>query len=165
MDAIDRKILAALQQDGRQTNAHLADAIGLSASATLERVRRLEQDGAIAGYRAIVAPEALGLSVQALIGVRLRVHARGNIEAFESRVAALRSLVSGFHATGQFDYVLRVAVRDLRHLREIIRVDLAALPGVAKLETMVVLSEVKRDAGWPIALERDVESATASGGE
>jgi len=165
MDDIDHKILAALQQDGRQTNAHLAEVIGLSASATLERVRRLEQEGAIAGYRAIVAPEALGLSVQALIGVRLRVHARGTIAEFETGVAALPSLVSGYHATGQFDYVLRVAVRDLPHLREIIRVDLAALPGVAKLETMVVLSEVKRDAGWPIAPERDVGSATASDGE
>ena len=129
MDAIDHKILAALQHDGRQTNAHLAEAIGLSASATLERVRRLEQEGAITGYRAIVAPQALGLSVQALIGVRLRVHSRGGIEEFESRVAAIGSLVSGCHATGQFDYILRVAVRGLSHLREIIRIDLAALAG------------------------------------
>lgn len=149
MDAIDHEILLALQEDGRQTNAHLAEAIGLSPSATLERVRRLEHEGAIKGYRAIIAPEALGLTVQALIGVRLRLHDQGCIDLFERRVGEVGSLVSCCHATGQYDYVLRVAVRDLAHLREIIRVDLAAIPGVAKFETMVALSEVKSDTGWP----------------
>lgn len=149
MDDVDREILLALQKDGRQTNASLAETIGLSPSATLERVRRLERDGAIAGYRAIVAPEALGLAVQALIGVRLRLHNQDSIEQFERKVWEVRSLVACTHVTGQFDYVLRVAVRDLAHLRETIRVDLAAIPGVAKFETMLALSEVKSDTGWP----------------
>jgi len=149
MDDLDREILHALQHDGRQTNASLAVTIGLSPSATLERVRRLERDGAIRGYRAVVAPEALGLAVQALIGVRLRLHNQDSIAQFEQRVGEVGSIVSCTHVTGQFDYILRVAVRDLAHLRETLRVELAAIPGVAKFETMLALSEIKADTGWP----------------
>lgn len=149
MDDIDRAILLALQHDARQSNATLARYIGLSQSATLERVRRLESDGIIGGYRALVTPEALGLSVQALIGVRLRLHNQDSIARFEQRIGRVPSLVSCRHVTGQYDYVLHVAARDLEHLREIIRVDLAAIPGVARFETMLSLSEVKADGGWP----------------
>jgi Lrp/AsnC family leucine-responsive transcriptional regulator len=149
MDETDRRILLTLQCDGRLTNAGLAEAIGLSPSATLERVRRLERDGAIHGYRAVVDPVALGLAVQAFVGVRLRVHDGRSIEQFEQRVADVESVVSCTHVTGQFDYLLHVAVRDLTHLRETIRVDLAAIPGVAKFDTMLGLAHVKVDTGWP----------------
>jgi DNA-binding Lrp family transcriptional regulator len=149
MDDTDRTILLTLQADGRMTNARLAETIGLSQSATLERVRRLEREGAIRGYRAVVTAEALGLSVQALVGVRLRAHDRPSIEQFERQVVGVESVASCRHVTGQFDYILHVAVRDLAHLRETIRRDLSAIPGVAKFETMLELSQVKVDQGWP----------------
>jgi len=150
VDSLDRDILIALQRDGRQTNAHLAESLGLSASAILERVRRLEQGGQIRGYRAVVAPEALDLGIQAVIGVRLRVHGRDSIEQFEQRIGDAAGVCSCSHVTGGYDYLVGVAVRDLTALRELIRVDLAAIPGVSKLETMLVLSEVKPFAGWPV---------------
>ena len=149
MDSLDRDILVALQSDGRQTNAHLAESLGLSASAMLERVRRLEQGGQIRGYRAVVVPEALDLGVRAVIGVRLRVHGRDSIEQFELRIGSVTGVCSCCHVTGQYDYLLDVAVRDLATLPELIRGDLAAIPGVSKFETMLVLSEVKPFAGWP----------------
>jgi DNA-binding Lrp family transcriptional regulator len=149
IDSLDRDILIALQRDGRQTNAHLAESLGLSASAMLERVRRLEQDGQILGYRALVAPEALDLDIQAVIGVRLRVHGRDSIEQFEQHIGDVSGVCSCCHVTGGYDYLVGVAVPDLAALRELIRVDLAAIPGVSKLETMLVLSEVKPFAGWP----------------
>ena len=149
IDSLDRDILIALQRDGRQTNAHLAESLGLSASAMLERVRRLEQDGQILGYRALVAPEALVLDIQAVIGVRLRVHGRDSIEQFEQHIGDVSGVCSCCHVTGGYDYLVGVAVPDLAALRELIRVDLAAIPGVSKLETMLVLSEVKPFAGWP----------------
>ena len=149
MDAIDRKIVRALLEDGRQTNASLSEAVGLSPSATLERVRHLERDGVIKGYRAIVDPKALGYGVQALTGVRLRIHAATGIQPFERGVLEADGVVSCYHVTGQFDYVLHVVARDLAHLRELNNEQIAAIPGLGKLETMVVLSEVKSEPVWP----------------
>jgi len=151
MDAIDRAILRALLEDGRQTNARLAETIGLSPSATLERVRRLERDGSITGYRAIVDPKALGYGVETLVGIRLRLHASTAIEPFERGVKEAEGISGCYHVTGQFDYVLRVVARDHAHLREINNTQIAALPGVGKFETMVVLAEVKSEPIWPQA--------------
>lgn len=149
MDAIDRDILIALQQDGRQTNAHLAEQLGLSASATLERVRKLERDGTIRGYHADVAPGALGVGLQAFVVAELNAHSRDHIESFERGIARVSGVRACSHVTGRFDYVLHVAVRDLGHLGRLIKTDLAAIPGVAKLETLLVLTDVKTDVGWP----------------
>jgi Lrp/AsnC family transcriptional regulator, leucine-responsive regulatory protein len=150
LDALDREILAALQHDGRQTNAHLAAQLGLSASATLERVRRLERDGQVRGYHADVAPGALGVGLQAFVAAELHAHSRGHIEDFERGIAAVEGVRTCYHITGRFDYLLHVAVRDLEHLGRLIKMDIAAIPGVAKLETLLVLTEVKADAGWPV---------------
>ena len=149
MDALDRDIIIALQQDGRQTNAHLADGLGLSASATLERVRRLERDRAIRGYRDDVAPEALGGGLQAFVVAELNAHSRDHIESFERGIAHVLGVRTCYHVTGRFDYLLHVAVHDLELLGRLIKTDIAAIPVVAKLETLLVLTEVKTDAGWP----------------
>ena len=150
MDALDREILAALQHDGRQTNAHLAERLRLSASATLERVRRLERGGQVRGYHADVAPDALGVGMQAFVAAELNAHSRGHIEDFERGIAAVGGVRTCYHITGRFDYLLHVAVRDLEHLGRLIKMDIAAIPGVAKLETLLVLTEVKADTGWPV---------------
>jgi len=149
MDALDREILVALQQDGRQTNAHLAERLGFSASAMHERVRRLERDGLVRGFHADVAPEGLGVGLQAFVTAELNAHSRHFIEGFEKGVLSLREVRACYHVTGRFDYLLHVAVRDLAHLGRLIKTDIAAIPGVAKLETLLVLTEVKADAGWP----------------
>lgn len=149
MDALDREILFALQQDGRQTNARLAERLGLSASAMHERVRHLERDGLVRGYHADVAPEGVGVGLQAFVTAELRAHSRDYIEGFEEGVLRLPEARACYHVTGRFDYLLHVAVRDLEHLGRLIKSDIAAIPGVAKLETMLVLTEVKADAGWP----------------
>jgi Lrp/AsnC family transcriptional regulator, leucine-responsive regulatory protein len=155
LDALDREILAALQHDGRQTNAHLAAQLGLSASATLERVRRLERDGQVRGYHADVAPGALGVGLQAFVAAELNAHSREHIEDFERGIVKVEGVRTCFHVTGRFDYLLHVAVRDLGHLGRLIKTDIAAVPGVAKLETLLVLTEVKADAGWPVFTSDD----------
>ena len=164
MDALDRDILIALQRDGRQTNAHLAETLELSPSAMLERVRRLERDGAIRGYRAAdhgkfdmlaeVVPQALGVGLQAFVAAELNAHSRDHIESFERGIAHVLGVRTCYHVTGRFDYLLHVAVQDLEHLGRLIKTDIAAVPGVAKLETLLVLTEVKADEGWP-AFETD----------
>ncbi len=149
MNVLDRDILLALQRDGRQTNARLAERLGLSPSAMLERVRRLERDGVIRGYRADIAPEALGLGLQAFVAAELEAHSRDHIEGFERGIGRVLAVRACYHITGRFDYLLHVAVQDLEHLGRLIKTDIAAIPGVAKLETLLVLSAVKADAGWP----------------
>jgi Lrp/AsnC family leucine-responsive transcriptional regulator len=157
VDALDRRILIELQQDGSLTNARLAHTLGLSQSAMSERVRHLEQEGHIAGYRALVNPASLGLGLQAFVAAVLVRHGTEFIETFEHGVVALRDVRACYHVTGRFDYLLHVAVRDLEHLGQLIKHDIAAIPGVDKVETMLVFSEVKSDAGWPISPENGGE--------
>jgi len=153
VDALDRRILVELQQDGSITNARLAQSLGLSQSAMSERVRRLEQDGHILGYRALVDPASLGLGLQAFVGAVLNHHSTASIESFEGGLVDLQDVRACYHVAGRFDYLLHVAVRDLEHLGQLIKHDIAAIPGVDKVETMLVFSEVKPDAGWPVETE------------
>lgn len=150
MDALDRRILVRLQEEGNLTNARLAQELGLSQSAMSERVRRLEQEGHITGYRALIDPASLGLGLQAFVAAELIGHQTEYIESFERGVVALNDLRAVYHITGRFDYLLHVAVRDLEHLGHLIKHDIAAIRGVDKVETMLVLSEVKSDGGWPV---------------
>jgi len=153
VDALDRQILIELQQDGSLTNARLAQALSLSQSAMSERVRRLEQDGHITGYRALVKPASLGLGLQAFVAAELNHHSTESIESFERGIVTLRDVRACYHVAGRFDYLLHVAVRDLEHLGRLIKYDIAAIPGVDKVETMLVYSEVKSDEGWPVQAE------------
>jgi Lrp/AsnC family leucine-responsive transcriptional regulator len=157
VDALDRRILVKLQENGNLTNARLAQELGLSQSAMSERVRRLEQEGHIAGYRALVNPASLGLGLQAFVAAELIGHQTDWIDSFERGVVALKDVRACYHVTGRFDYLLHVAVRDLEHLGQLVKHDIAAIPGVDKVETMLVFSEVKPDTGWPAALEDDEE--------
>ena len=150
MDALDRRILIELQRDGSLTNARLAEVVGLSQSAMSERVRRLESEGHICGYRALVRPQSLGLGLQAFVAAELVRHETACIEDFERGVVALPDVRACYHVAGRFDYLLHVAVRDLEHLGRLIKDDIAAIPGVDRVETMLVYSEVKPDAGWPV---------------
>ena len=154
MDALDRDVLLALQEDGRLSNFALARKLGLSPSAMLGRVRRLERSGAIRGYRAIIDPAALGVTVRALVVARLREHSEESIREFERGIKQVPGVRACYHVTGQFDMVVELALRDLDHLGQLIRVDIARVPGVMNLETMLVLAESVEDEGWPIVSEK-----------
>ncbi|HEX5642386.1 MAG TPA: Lrp/AsnC family transcriptional regulator [Thermoleophilia bacterium] len=153
MDALDREVLLALQEDGRMSNLALARKLGLSPSAMLGRVRRLERSGAIRGYRAVIDPAALGVTLRALVVARLREHSEESIREFENGIKEVPGVRACYHVTGQFDMVVELALRDLDHLGQLIRVDIARIPGVMNLETMLVLAESVADEGWPIVVE------------
>ena len=157
MDALDRRILAELQGDASLTNAKLAVALELSPSAMSERVRRLEQEGHILGYRALINPASLGLGLQAFVAAVLSHHETESIESFENGIADIGAVRACYHVAGRFDYLLHVALRDLEHLGQLIKYDIAAVPGVDKVETMLVYEEVKTDAGWPVSPELQEE--------
>ena len=150
MDDVDLTILAALQSNGRMTNAELARQVDLAPSSTLERVRRLEERGLIQGYRAVLDPQALGFHVQAVVLVNLAGHQSGPIDSFESQVRAVPEVKLCLHVTGRYDYLLHVVVRDIEHLRQLVTRDLAAIGGVQKQETFLVLSTAKQDQGYAL---------------
>src|SRR6478609_6229194 len=113
MDAVDRKILAELQRDGRLTITELADRVRLSVSPCHRRLRALESSGAITGYRAQLDAHALGLTFEALVFVTMRAADRDTIEAFEQAVAAIPHVLQAQRLFGDPDYLLRVITRDL----------------------------------------------------
>jgi len=149
-DKIDRTILMAVQTDGRMTNASLAEAVGLSETPCARRLKRLETEGVIEGYRAVLAKRALGIGVTAFALVRFGVHDRRLADEFERQIQALPRIVSCHNISGSADYLLHVVARDLEDYGAFVRDVLRALPGVTSVESVLSLREVKRNAGLPL---------------
>ena len=136
MDRTDREILGELVRNARISYRDLGAAVGLSANAAADRVRRLRRDGIITGFTATVDPGAAGLLLVALIDVRLA--AAGTNDEFERATAKLEAVTDAVHVTGRFDYQLRVACRDTAELDRLLR-HLKRDGGVTETETRVVL--------------------------
>lgn len=147
MDPIDRSILAVLADDGRISNADLAARVGLSPSPCLRRVRRLEEDGTIRGYRATIDPAAIGHGLRVFVGVRLARHSRAEVQAFEKAVIALAEVVAVHHVTGNFDYLIHVEVADLAAYEHFHAARLADLPGVAAVNSYVTMKTLEPPRG------------------
>ncbi|MGY3893086.1 Lrp/AsnC family transcriptional regulator [Aeromonas enterica] len=113
LDRIDLYLLRLLQQDGRLTTVELAERVGLSASPCARRLKRLEGEGHIRGYRAVLAREKLGLGITIFVNVRLSQHREPLVEAFEQAVAAMVEVISCHTVSGNYDYLLEVVVPDL----------------------------------------------------
>jgi DNA-binding Lrp family transcriptional regulator len=149
VDAIDRRILAELQQDGRLSVTDLADRIGLSISPTHRRLRDLERSGAIRGYRALVDPEAVGLTFEALVFVTMRQEDRDTLLAFEAALADVPNVLQAQRLFGDPDYLVRVRTKDLAAYAELEDNTLAALPGVQRLNSTLVMKQVVSDRAVP----------------
>ncbi len=147
LDAIDRRILQVLQTQGRSTYDELAQAVGLSPSAVLRRVRRLEDEGVITGYAALVAADRVGLGLTAYINVRLEKHTDGHkrspMDLFAASVQTWPEVVECSALTGEMDFLLRVVVRDMAHYSRFIMESLLKHPSVQDCKTSFVLQRVK----------------------
>ena len=141
-DALDRKILNYLQNNGRVTNQELADEIGLSPSPCLRRVRQLEASGAILRYVALVDPETIGLSVTAFVRVRLDQQDDRHLADFEDAVADFPEVMECYLMTGEADYQLRVLVGSLGQFEDFLRPRLTRVKGVANVTTSFALRPV-----------------------
>ena len=138
LDELDLALLAGLQNNARQTNRDLAEAVGVAPSTSLERVRSLRQRGVIRGYHADVDLQALGRGVQALVAVRIRPPSRQNIEAFREWVAQLPETVGVFVVSGGDDFLVHVAVPNTDGLYAFVIDRLTERPEVADVRTSVV---------------------------
>jgi len=150
VDAADRRILRALQEDGRLSNKELARRVHLSESACWSRTKRLFEAGVIRSVRAVIAPEAVGQETVVLVGVVLDRSTRDSFAAFEAAVRDLPQVLECHLVAGEVDYFLKIRVRDLAGFNRFHSDRILALPGVRQVRTFFVLSEVKTDGLLPI---------------
>ena len=143
LDDVDRKIVDAVLENARISNAKLSRHVGLSESATLERVRRLERSGIILGYSAHIAPATLGHNVMALVNIHLTDYDERRVEDFTEQMLAIDEVVSCYQVLGQCDFVAHIAAESVEALESFFTGKLAAFPSVKHTESMFVLKCVK----------------------
>ena len=150
MDAMDRKMLAVLQEEGRISNAALAERLHLSPSPCLRRMRALEQDGVIAGYRAVLDREKLGIPMTVFVELKVDGHSDRSAAAISKAVNATPEIVSAHIVSGSADFLLEVAVADLAHYERVMFETLLKLPNVADVRSNFALRTVKAPGPLPV---------------
>ncbi len=152
LDAIDRRLLKALQSNARMTNAELAKLVGLSPSPCLRRLRILEDKGIIDRYVALLDQERVGLPVSVFISIKLERQQEGALEKFEAEIKNYDEVLECYLMTGQRDYLLRVVAQDLRSYEKFLKDKLTRIDGVASIESSFALSQVKYTNSLPLPL-------------
>ena len=149
LDGFDLALLAALQEDGRLTNQELAERVNLSASQCSRRRLRLEQEGVVRGYRAVLSARALHLTIVAFVQVTLAAHSKENAENFKQLVRQRPEILDGYTLTGEADYLLRVVTADLEALSDFVNEVLLPHPAVARVQSRIVLDRLKEAGPLP----------------
>ena len=150
LDKFDRKILKALQADGRISNKELANAVQLSESACLRRVRSLEQSGLISGYVAVLDQKKLGRSGTAFVHIALRREDQSELAAFEQAVQRIPEIIECYLMTGEFDYLLHLVFSDMADFERLHNEALTRLPGVSRVNSSITIRTVRRTTELPI---------------
>lgn len=150
LDAADRRILRALQRDGRLPITTLAEEVGLSATPCQRRVRRLEEAGVIRGYAARIAPARVGLPLQAFVQVSLESHAEEVAERFHKALAARPEILAAYTMSGEMDYLLHVLAPDMETFGDFATRALLRLPGVKETRSSFVLATLKEPGEVPL---------------
>ena len=145
LDTTDKKILTILQQDGRITNARLAQKIGLSPPAVLERVRRLEASGIISKYVAILDRERSGFGLQTIVMVCLSHHQISSLQHVKERLTGMTEVLECHQLTGEVDFLLKVAVKDMNAYTNFVNNKLSGIPGIQNVKTSFILESLKND--------------------
>lgn len=143
LDKTDIRILTIIQQDGRITNAGMAREIGISPPAMLERVRRLESSGVIEKYVAILDREKTGFGLMAIVIVTLSLHQISSLQTVKERLVELDEVLECFQLTGDVDFLLKVAIRDMNAYTAFVNDKLSGIPGIQNIKTSFVLDTLK----------------------
>lgn len=150
LDSTDKAILKILQAEGRISNKELAERINLTPTPTLERVRRLEQEGVIKGYSAEVNPLAIDMGFNAFVNVTLSAHRLNLLDEFTEAVKAIPEILGCYNTTGDGDFLLHIVAKDVEDYEKLMRTKLTTLPDVQRLHTSIVLSVIKEQSNIPI---------------
>ena len=150
LDSMDRRLLSALQKKGRISNADLADEVNLSARACHRRVQRLEADGYIQGYVALLDPRKMGVPAMVFVEITLSTQADEVLEAFETAVSRIPDVLECHLTAGKADYILKIVAEDTEDFARIHRQYLTRLPGVAQMQSSFTLRTVFRTTALPV---------------
>ena len=148
LDRIDFDLLRLLRKNARMPNKDLAEKVGVAPSTALERIRRMRESKALLGFHAEVAPEAVGIGLQALVAVRLQQHSRSLVESFHAHLRALPEVLAFYHVAGADDFLVHVGVRDSAHLREFALSAFTERPEVVHIQTHLIF-EFHRNTALP----------------
>jgi Lrp/AsnC family transcriptional regulator, leucine-responsive regulatory protein len=149
-DSFDRKILATLQEDARISMVDLSNKIGLSETPCARRVKRLEGEGVIERYVALLNAETLGLGLNVFIDVRLERQTLETVTAFESAIKLLPEVTECYLVTGEYDYLLHIRVSDVSSLKDFVRDRLTNISGIKETHSSIALQSVKQTAALPV---------------
>lgn len=149
MDTIDRNIVSALQKDGRITNNDLASAVNLSPSPCLRRVKKLEREGIVQKYTAVVDHAKCGWPISVFAMIRLQRHDEGTVQTFESHVRALNMILECFLMAGSADYLVHIVGRSLEDYEKFVKTKLHTIPGIASIESHIAYGTIKRSFQLP----------------
>lgn len=149
LDRIDYALLRLLRKNARLPNKDLAEKVGIAQSTALERVRRMREDKILLGYHAEIAPEAIGVGLQAMVSVRLAKHSRALLDGFHQHLLSLPEVLACYHVAGADDFLAHVGVRDSEHLRNFTLTALTERDEVAHIETRLIF-EFQRNVELPV---------------
>ena len=150
LDNLDRAILHALQTNGRMSNVELAQRINLSPPATHARIKRLEQRGYIRQYVALLDQEKVGYDMLCFVNISLQLHQPEQVEAIREAIRGMPEVLECYHVTGEFDYLLKVVIKNRKDLERFVIDRLTSVPGVARIHTSLVLNQVKSTTELPV---------------
>jgi Lrp/AsnC family leucine-responsive transcriptional regulator len=150
MDALDRNILSVLQEDGRISNAALAERVRLSPSPCLRRLRRLEDDGVILGYGAVLSRQRLGLGLTVFVELKVEGHSRRIADAMSDALQAIPEVVAAHIVSGSADFLAEIVVRDLTHYERLLLDTLLELPGVIDVRSNFAMRAIKTSGPLPL---------------
>ena len=150
LDAIDRQIIMLLQADARLKTKEVAHQVGLTVTPTYERIKRLEKEGFIAKYVALVDKQKVGKSLIAFCNVSLERHSKPLLKNFEAEINKVPEVIECYHIAGNYDYLLKMVVSDMNSYQQFITNKLAAIENVATVQSSFVMTEVKNDTSIPV---------------
>lgn len=150
LDEIDCELLTYLQQDARITQAELARRVNLSPPGLQKRIRKLEEAGVITHYVTLIDREAVGYDMMCFVQVTLQRHEPTAVGNFKAAVQHMSEVLECHHITGEYDYLLKIVVRNRKHLEQFILETLTPVPGMDKVRTSLVLSEIKQTTAVPL---------------
>ncbi len=154
LDQTDAAILELLQSDAHLTNKELADKLGKSVTPVYERIRRLEKEGYILRYCAIVDKNRIGKSLVAFTNVQLKQHSHGILKSFEKSIVRFGEVMECYHMTGVYDYLLKIVVEDMTAYQDFIVNKLAKLTDIGTVQSSFVMTEIKHETAYRVKPDR-----------
>ena len=144
IDELDKRILKHLQEDSKKTNKEIANDLKLSVTAIYERIKKLERDGVISKYVALVNPESVGKGFMVLCQIKLIQHKKDILTKFEKDITSLPEVVECLHVSGDYDYILKVLVKDMHEYREFMVAKLTSLDHIGSTKSVFTINKVKQ---------------------